>query len=152
MRIEIDGDAPLDETKALLREYVADLPVPIEVPDFETELAALPDPYRAPGGRLLVARVDGDGAGCVAMRRFDDSAAELKRLYVRERFRGRGLGRALVAAVIAAARDERYARLRLDTHESMAGARRLYTSFGFEEIPAYWDHPVPDVVFYELAL
>jgi putative acetyltransferase len=152
MPIEIDEAAPLEETKTLLREYVAGLPVPVEIPDIEDELAALPGPYAPPRGRLLVVRSDGNAAGCVGLRPFDDDTGELKRLYVREEFRGRGLARALVTAVIDAARGEGYTRLRLDTHESMEPARTLYGSFGFREIPAYWDHPVPNVVFYELTL
>jgi len=152
MSIEIVDDAPLDEVRALMREYVAGLPVPVEIPDFEAELARLPHPYAPPEGRLLVAR-DGDAsAGCVAMRPFENGIGELKRLYVREAFRGRGVGRALVEAVIATSRAIGYTRLRLDTHRSMEVARTLYGSFGFKEIPAYWDHPVPDVVFYELSL
>jgi GNAT superfamily N-acetyltransferase len=151
-RIEIDEDAPLGEVRMLLREYVAGLPVPVEIPDFEVELASLPGAYSRPRGRLLVARNRGAAAGCVGLRPHRGDTAELKRLYVREAFRGRGLARGLVRAVIDAARHEGYARLRLDTHESMDAARTLYRSFGFREIPAYWDHPVPDVVFYELEL
>jgi len=150
--IEVDEHAPLDEVRLLLREYVAGLPVPVEIPDFEVELAGLPGAYAPPRGRLLVVRSEGVSAGCVGLRPLPEGKGELKRLYVREAFRGRGLARALVRAVIEAARLEGYARLRLDTHESMHGARALYRSFGFSEIPAYWDHPVPDVVFYELEL
>jgi putative acetyltransferase len=152
MQIEIDDRAPLDEARTLLREYVAGLPPAVEIPDFDDEVAHLPGAYAPPRGRLLVARSDGSAAGCVGLRPLDGDIAELKRLYVREPFRGRGLARALVAAVIAAAREEGYRRLRLDTHESMAAARALYGSFGFREIPAYWDQPVPNVRFYELTL
>jgi putative acetyltransferase len=152
MRIDIDDNAQLDEARTLLREYAAGLPAAVEIPEFEDEVADLPGAYAPPRGRLLVARGDGSAAGCVGLRPFDEEIAELKRLYVREAFRGRGFARALVAAVISAARDEGYRRLRLDTHESMAAARALYGSFGFREIPAYWDHPVPDVRFYELTL
>lgn len=148
----IDDDAPLDEVRMLLREYVAGLPVPVEIPDFDVELDGLPGAYARPRGRLLVARSGGTPAGCVGLRPHEGDTAELKRLYVREAFRGRGLARGLVRAVIDAAQREGYARLRLDTHESMDAARTLYRSFGFREIPAYWDHPVPDVVFYELEL
>jgi putative acetyltransferase len=152
MSIEIVDDAPLDDVRTLMREYAAGLPAPVEIPDLEKELARLPHPYAPPDGRLLVAR-DGDAsAGCVAMCRFEAHVGELKRLYVRDAFRGRGVGRALVEAVIATSRAIGYTHLRLDTHRSMNVARTLYGSFGFREIPAYWDHPTPDVVFYELTL
>jgi putative acetyltransferase len=152
MPIEIDDDAPLEETKTLLREYVAGLPVPVEIPDFEVELAALPGAYAPPRGRLFVARGDGKAAGCVALRPLGSQMGEVKRLYVREAFRGRGVARALVQAVMEASRRLGYTHLRLDTHESMTPARTLYESFGFRQFDAYWDHPVPDVVFYELEL
>ena len=152
MQVDIDDKAPLDEARTLFREYVAGLPASVAIPDFEDEIAHLPGAYAPPRGRLLVVRSDGSTAGCVGLRPFDEDIAELKRLYVREPFRGRGLARALVAAVIAAAREEGYRRLRLDTLESMAPAQALYGSFGFREIPRYWDHPIPNVRFYELTL
>jgi ribosomal protein S18 acetylase RimI-like enzyme len=151
-RIEIDDDAPLDKVKTLLREYPSQIPVPLEVQDFEAWLDTLPGPYAPPGGRLLVARYAGESAGCVALRGIGGDAAEVKRLYVRERFRGLGLARALVQELIDVARAAGYARLRLDTHESMIPAQRLYRSFGFTRIAPYWEHPVADVVFFELAL
>jgi putative acetyltransferase len=152
MPIEIDADAPLDEVKSLLREYPSQIPVPLEVGDFEAWLDSLPGPYGPPRGRLLVARYGGETAGCVALRALDDETAEIKRLYVREQFRGFGLARSLVQALIDASREIGYSRLRLDTHESMIPAQRLYRSFGFREIDPYWDHPVPDVIFFELML
>jgi len=74
--VTIDDDAPLDEVRMLLREYVAGLPVPVEIPDFDAELADLPGPYARPRGRLLVARTDGTPAGCVALRSFRGEAGE----------------------------------------------------------------------------
>jgi ribosomal protein S18 acetylase RimI-like enzyme len=152
MPIDIDADAPLDEVKTLLREYPSQIPVPLEVGDFEAWLDSLPGPYGPPRGRLLVVRYGGETAGCVALRALDDETAEIKRLYVREQFRGFGLARSLVQALIDASREIGYRRLRLDTHESMIPAQRLYRSFGFREIDPYWDHPVPDVIFFELML
>jgi putative acetyltransferase len=140
MEIEIDAAAPIDEVRALLREYPGSIPVPLEVADFEEWLAALPGPYAPPRG------------GCVALRPLDDEAAEIKRLYVRDAFRRAGVGRTLVADLIARARAAGYARLRLDTHSTMLPAQNLYRSFGFAEIPAYWNHPVEGIVFFELGL
>jgi GNAT superfamily N-acetyltransferase len=150
--IEVDDDAPLDEVKTLLREYPSQIPVPLEVEDFEAWLASLPGPYAPPRGRLLVVRYGGESAGCVALRPLDDETGEVKRLYVREQFRGLGLARALVQALIDTAHDVGYTRLRLDTHDSMIPAQALYRSFGFREIEQYWDHPIPNVVFFELTL
>jgi putative acetyltransferase len=94
MEIEIDAAAPLEELRALLREYPDSISVPLETADFEQWLEALPGPYAPPPGALLVARANGGSAGCVALRSLDDETGEIKRLYVRDAFRGAGLGRA----------------------------------------------------------
>ena len=152
MQIEIDETPAVEDVRELLHEYPASIPVPLEVEDFEGWLATLPGPYAPPLGRSLVARCDGMLAGCVLLRPIDDEAGEVKRLYVREEFRGLGVARALVEALLEASRTAGYALLRLDTHESMIPAQNLYRSYGFREIPPYWDHPVPGVVFFELEL
>lgn len=151
MKIEVDAGGPLEEIKKLLEEYPSSIPVPLET-DFEQWLRELPGPYVPPRGALLVARVDGESAGCVLLHPLDDDAGEVKRLYVRDAFRRAGVGRALVGELVAVARAAGYRCLRLDTHSTMTAAQNLYRSFGFVEIPAYWDHPVAGVVFFELVL
>ena len=109
---------------------------------------ALPGGYEA----LLVARVDGEPAGCVALKPLADGACELKRLYVRPAARGSGAGRALAEAAVARARTLGYTVLRLDTLPAMAAARALYASLGFVPTRRYNDNPIPGVLFYELGL
>jgi len=101
---------------------------------------------------VLVARVDDDLAGCVALKRLLDGTCELKRLYVRPSARRGGTGRALVEATVARAHQLGYQALRLDTLPSMAAARALYASLGFRPIERYNDNPIPDVLFFELRL
>ena len=152
MQIAIDETPAVEDVRELLREYPSSIPVPLEVDDFEGWLATLPGPYSPPLGRSLVARCDGALAGCVLLRSIDGDAGEVKRLYVREQFRGLGVARALVESALAVSRAAGYSLLRLDTHESMIPAQNLYRSYGFRDIPPYWDHPVPGVVFFELEL
>lgn len=90
--------------------------------------------------------------GCVALRKFDSTSCEMKRLYVRPKFRGQGIARALVGAVMHAAREIGYRRICLDTLPEMAGAQALYHSIGFEEVSPYRFYPVPGVRFFELPL
>lgn len=141
----IDKAPTLDEMTALLREYADSLP--FDVPDYAEWIAELPGEYT-----LLVARIDGATAGCVCFRELDAKTGEFKRMFVRDAFRGRGIARALVEECIALSHGAGYTRLLLDTHSSLTPARTLYESFGFREIPPYWDNPIGGVVFYELDL
>jgi putative acetyltransferase len=113
---------------------------------FDKELAGLPGDYAAPRGALLLARVEGEVAGCCALRPLDSTdypnAAEMKRLYVRDRFRGMGLGRQLAEAAMDAARQAGYSCVLLDTLDDMESARALYVELGFEEIPPYYHNPI----------
>lgn len=145
MAIEIESNGPLDELNTLLREYADSLP--FEFPDYDEWIAELTGEYT-----LLVARVDGAAAGCACFRALDEQTGEFKRMFVRDAFRGQGIARALVNECIALSRAAGHTRLRLDTHASLTPARSLYESFGFTQIPPYWDHPIDDVVFYELDL
>lgn len=121
---------------------------------FMEELAQLPGEYAPPCGRLFLVFDDQGGkiAGCGALRCIDADTCEMKRFYVRPAFRGKGLGRELIHALIGAAREIGYARMRLDTLPSMTTAIALYRALGFREIPPYWANPVPGVVFFECDL
>jgi ribosomal protein S18 acetylase RimI-like enzyme len=136
----------LDEVRAIFREYAAGLGVDLCFQNFEGELASLPGDYAPPRGALLLARVDGEVAGCCALRPLDaadyPNAAEMKRLYVRKPFRGFGLGRQLAEAALDAARRAGYDTVLLDTLDDMEAARALYEELGFEEIPPYYHNPI----------
>jgi putative acetyltransferase len=136
----------LDEARAIFREYAQGLGVDLCFQNFEEELAGLPGEYAPPRGALFLARVDGELAGCCALRPMDNAdypnAAEMKRLYVRRAFRGFGLGRHLAEAAMDAARQAGYACVLLDTLDDMEAARALYEDLGFEEIPPYYHNPI----------
>lgn len=138
--------------RELFREYAQAIGTDLEYQGFSAELAVLPAPYVPPHGALLIARVADEVAGCVAFRPLDDTAGEMKRLYVREAFRALGLGHRLVDAVIASAREMGYRELRLDTLPSMASAQALYRRLGFVEIPPYNTQHLPGTLFYSLRL
>jgi len=170
----------IEEVRRLLREYEASLGVSLCFQGFERELAELPGEYAPPGGRLLLcsagvspavagasrSRTRGQDAhatagetpalhhavGCVALRRVDDETCEMKRLYLRPAFRGRGAGRVLAVAIIGEARTIGYKKMRLDTLAGMREARTLYESLGFKRIQPYYHNPMQGVIFMELEL
>lgn len=121
----------------------------------ERELASLPGAYAPPSGRLLLAWTGGTAVGCAALRRIDDQSCEMKRMFVSPAARGRGVGRALGAELIRAARGQAYTSMYLDTSIRQAEALTLYRSFGFAEVEPYYDTPQPLrdwLVFLRLAL
>jgi ribosomal protein S18 acetylase RimI-like enzyme len=150
--VRIDRQPAPDEVRPLFREYADSLTFRLDFQDFETEVATLPGPYAPPHGALLLARICGQPAGCVAVRALADGSGELKRLYVRSSHRGVGLGRRLTEAAIAVARELGYTSLRLDTTPEMATAQRLYQALGFREIEPYLHNPIAGTRYLELDL
>jgi GNAT superfamily N-acetyltransferase len=143
----------IDQARHLFKEYADWLQIDLCFQNFEKELAELPGDYVPPGGRLLLAYDNAQLAGCVALRRINQSICEMKRLFLREEFRGRGLGRQLIAAIIQEARQIGYRYMRLDTlPPKMIDAISLYRSYGFKEIDPYYENPVPGALFMELDL
>jgi GNAT superfamily N-acetyltransferase len=139
--------------QTMLREYAGWLAIDLSFQNFEHELTNLSETYGPPGGRMLVAGAEGGViGGCVGLRRLDDVTCEMKRLYVRPTYRGAGLGRRLVLAIMAQGRALGYERMRLDTLAKMTEAQRLYRSVGFRPISPYGVHEVPGTQFLEAEL
>jgi GNAT superfamily N-acetyltransferase len=156
-RVEILPARSSDEIVTVMElflEYATSLGVSLCFQVFDKELAELPGAYAPPAGRLFIARVDGKPAGCVGLRPLESShdRCEMKRLYLRPICRGLGLGRRLAELIIAEARAIGYRKLVLDTLADMKAARVLYADLGFREIPAYYNNPLPGVLYAELDL
>jgi GNAT superfamily N-acetyltransferase len=164
--VEPAQPAELDDVRSLMRAFVTwhrarhveDIALIERYFDqraFDEELAGLPGKYARPHGRLLLAYLDGKPAGCVALRDLGDGVCEMKRMFVPEAFRGRGVGRALAERIIAEGKEAGYRAMRLDTSRRQSEAMQLYERAGFRRIPPYYDlaEDVKDwLVFFELAL
>ena len=116
------------------------------------DAANMPGPYVPPNGGIWIALAGNVGAGCVALRDMGSQVGEIKRMFVAAGFRGQGVGRALLVALIAGARARGYQTLRLGTLDDMLAARQLYASVGFIPIERYRHDELIDTRFHELAL
>jgi putative acetyltransferase len=148
--------AQISATRLIFSEYADQLGVDLCFQNFDDELAALPGEYANPQGALLLALVDGEVAGCCAIRPLCavdyPNAAEMKRLYVRQPFRGLGLGRQLADAALDAARIAGYHCVLLDTLDDMESARALYEDLGFIGIPPYYHNPIAGAHYLKVDL
>lgn len=146
--MEIAPAADLGEVRAIFLEYAHSTGIDLAFQNFDHELATVGGFYAA----IFLAREAGQVAGCVALRHIDDATCEMKRLYVRPRFRRRNLGRQLAERVIEEARARGYRAMRLDTLPTMNEAIALYESLGFRDIAPYRFNPVEHSRFLELTL
>jgi GNAT superfamily N-acetyltransferase len=151
--VQAASQMQIEQARELFREYEAWLGLDLCFQGFEEELRGLPGKYSEPEGRLLLAYSDQPLAGCIALRKLEEGVCEVKRLYVREGFRGHKIGVRLIEEAIEAAREIGYEKMRLDTFAPKMGeAVKLYESHGFREIPPYYDNPYVGLLFMELTL
>ncbi len=150
--VPAQSEQSVETVRTLFREYADSLGVDLSFQDFEKELTTLPGDYAPPSGQLYLALEIVEPSGCVGFRKISGEICELKRLYVRPLFRGKGVGRRLVLEAVKDARRISYQRMRLDTLPSMKRAQELYLSMGFKPIPPYRANPVPGADFLELEL
>jgi GNAT superfamily N-acetyltransferase len=148
----VETSEALATVKTLLEEYWNSFGFTPCFQNFSEELAGLPGAYAPPAGRLALATIDGQPAGCIALRRVDDKRAEAKRLYVRAGFRGHGVGRALLEWVMAEARAQGYSEIVGDTMPVMREALALYDRLGFERGEPYSAKPTDGAIFVRKSL
>lgn len=150
---QAETPAHITQARGLFLEYAQSLGFSLCFQNFDEELAMLPGEYAPPEGRLLLAEYERQLAGCVALHKLGPAVCEMKRLYLRPQFRGKGLGRIVADRIISEARQIGYQRMRLDTVEPvMKDAVAMYRRLGFREIAPYCANPIAGALYMELQL
>ena len=156
---ETVSDADLEKIKKMFRQYFAwitdDNKINMIYQGIESELDSLPGKFSPPEGCLLIAEIDGNLVGCVALRSFEPGICEMKRLFVKPECRSKGVGMALAKRVITEAKKRGYHKMLLDTGDFMVAAQKLYSSLGFKTTNQYYEVPeevLKRTVFMELSL
>lgn len=160
MSIEIvEAYAYKDEIKALFNEYTDTLVEGdskfkgyLKLQNYDHETDNLEEKYGLPYGRLYLAIFDGNVAGCIALRKLDAENCELKRLYVKPKYRGKNIGSILVKHIIKEAKKIGYKHILLDTLPFLETAINMYKRYGFYEIESYNNSPMDNLIYLKYNL
>ena len=153
--MEIDIKAAyndLENIKLLFNEYTTMLGVNLTFQGYDEEIKNLPGKYALPYGRLYIAYYDNKAAGCIALRKFENDGCEMKRLFVRPEYRHLKIGKKLVDKIIEDARELKYKYMVLDTLSNLHEAVSIYRKSGFQEVEAYYENPLDNVLYFKLEL
>jgi ribosomal protein S18 acetylase RimI-like enzyme len=146
-------DQQIETTRLIFNEYDEELlKIDTCFEDFEKELEQLPGEYSEPDGTLILAMEAETVAGCVALRKVEKEICEMKRLYIRRNFRGKGWGRQLADKIVEEAVNRGYSLMRLDTLDTLEEANTLYKSMGFQPIAPYLEDTSIQLVYWGLDL
>lgn len=147
LQIRSATHADIPHVRQMLTEYLAWIGLDLAFQEIDAELSSLPGDYAPPRGAMFVVVQDNRHLAMIALRPFDGSIAEMKRLFVRPEARGRGLARQLIARLCDEARRLDYSEIRLDTLPMMGDAQALYESLGFTDIEPYYETPIAGTRF-----
>lgn len=145
-------DTDYTEAAVLFKEYAAWLNIDLGFQHFEEELRELKTIYTKPYGGIILCSNGREYIACAGIRKIYAQNAELKRMFVKPSFRGKGIASTLLKMALQLANDCGYKKVKLDTLNTMLPAMALYKKFGFKEIPAYYHNPNPAAVYFEIIL
>jgi ribosomal protein S18 acetylase RimI-like enzyme len=142
----------ISKAKELIIEYIKWLNEDLAYQNIDEELINFPKKYEEPDGIFIIAKDNVNVVGCVGLRKLDESTCEMKRLFVNDNYKGKGIGGKLVEIIIKEAKDKKYKRMRLDTLRTMESALKVYYKNDFYEIEPYYNNPNSDAVYIEKIL
>jgi N-acetylglutamate synthase-like GNAT family acetyltransferase len=140
------------KTKDLIMEYIKWIDQDLSFQDINDELGRFPNKYKEPLGAFIIAKENENVIGCVGLRNLDNKICEMKRLFVNDNYKGKGIGKNLVEKIIEEAKIKNYERMRLDTLSTMETALKIYYKNGFYKIEPYYNNPYGGAVYLEKIL
>jgi N-acetylglutamate synthase-like GNAT family acetyltransferase len=149
---KLETNEEITKTKDLIMEYIKWINQDLSFQDIDDELENFPNKYEEPLGAFIIAKENENVIGCVGLRNLDNKICEIKRLFVNDDYKGRGIGKKLVKKIIRVAKIKNYERIRLDTINTMEVALKIYYKNGFYEIEPYYNNPYDNIVYLEKIL
>jgi len=149
---KIETDEETTGAKKLIIEYAQWLNLDLCFQGIDNELNNFPDKYKEPDGAFIIAKENDDIIGCVGFRKLEPKICEMKRLFVNDNNKGKGIGKKLVEIIIEEAKTKKYEKIRLDTINTMTAALSIYYKNGFYEIEPYYNNPNRGTVYLEKIL
>jgi ribosomal protein S18 acetylase RimI-like enzyme len=149
---KLETEEEIIKAKELIIEYIKWLNQDLSFQNIDDELMNFPQRYKEPDGSFIIAKDNNNIVGCVGLKKLDGNICEMKRLFVNDKYKGKGIGKKLVEKIIEEAKNKKYKKMRLDTLRTMKKASKIYNENNFYEIEPYYDNPNNDVVYIEKIL
>ena len=142
----------IEKTKELIRQYLIWVESDLSFQQVDEELATFSGKYEEPDGSFFTAKDGDEVIGCIGLRKIQPEICEMKRLFVKNEYKGMGIGKELIKIIIEEGRKKGYKKMRLDTLPKMKAAQNLYKEFGFYLIERYVSNPIEGTVYMEKIL
>ena len=149
---KLETEEEIIGAKNLIMEYMKWLNQDLCFQNIDDELNNFPKKYEEPEGTFVVAKENDKIVGIVGIKKLENRICEMKRLYVNDNYKGKGIGKKLVEIIIEEAKIKNYEKMRLDTLNTMEAALNLYYKNGFYNIVPYYHNPADGVVYLEKIL
>lgn len=146
---KLETDKEIIRAKGLILEYIKWLNTDLSFQNIDDELNNFPEKYQEPNGDFIIAKDNEDVIGCVGIRKIEKNVCEMKRLFVKDNYKGKGIGKKLVEKIMEEAKIKNYHKIRLDTSNTMQAALGIYYKFGFYDIKSYYNNPHDNIVYLE---
>ena len=149
---KLETEAEIIEAKNLILEYIKWLNTDLCFQNIDDELNYFPDKYKEPEGTFIIAKENNQIVGIIGLKKLENKICEMKRLFVSDSYKGKGIGKRLVEIIIKEAKIKQYEKIRLDTIDTMETALKIYYNNDFYKIEPYYNNPIGRAIYLEKIL